>query len=428
MDTKKRPLYFGRRTINWAIPSELSDFKTYGLWNSLSIYDRVGKLLEIVPAHDGDFFPESPFDHIELLREKLYSKKEIWKTPWPVRVDIDITQRCADNCYFCYSKQYALDSLYRNAEISLAHLDTIIKELAEGGTRSIRFTGGGEPLIHSEIHKILPMPKRYGLRSCIISNGNFFNEEINELLVSNIDHIRVSINSAKASTRQHLHKSSTKDNDLKKIFRQIRHIVQLRDALWPAQKRPLIWSTFLLLPENINEIYQAAQIMRDSGVDSISFRPLYHKLSRPFYDQELKIIHAQLESALRLHLPPTFNVFIPRRDMTTVWNVSPKTQFPRCISCHLRTIIEATNQGPMIKVCGLHRGTSGENLGILRDGIRFSKLWNSKKTEEILSNRINTCDRCIDISMNITLNKICKVLAKHPKAIFRKSWQRISEI
>ena len=425
MQKFKQQRYFVSPIRFWTLPRELSDFRSYGLWNSLSACDPKGELIEIIPAHDGDFFPESPFDHIELLRGAVLSGRNNQHSSfWPVRVDIDITQRCTGNCPFCYSRIYAFNPEYRNAEISAATLEAILEQLAEGGTRSIRFTGGGEPLVHPDIEKILPMPKKYGLRSCVITNGHILDDEISELLVSNIDHIRISFNAAKNTTRQNLHRPETPGNDLRKILQQMSYMVQLRDTIWPSQKRPLIWATFILLPENVNEVYLAAQLVKDCGIDSISFRPVYHNLSRQFYIQEFETLHRQLKLALTLHSPPAFQVFAPNRDITTVWDISPKTQFPRCISCHLRTIIEATNLGPMIKVCGLHRGIGRDNLGLLKKGTRFSDLWNRDETRKILSNQVEICERCIDISMNITLNKVWEVLVKHPEASFQKSWYR----
>lgn len=419
-------LVFGEQMATWSIPMELNDFESYGLWNALSAYDKIGKLLTTIPAHDGDFFPESPLDHIKLLRNVVLSERRDHKAFWPIRVDIDVTQRCTGNCRFCYSRKYAFSPLYHDAEIPADIFEGILEELAERGTRSIRFTGGGEPLLHPQIKKILPMPKRFGLRSCIITNGDLLDEEISELLVANIDHIRVSINAAQNDTRKLLHTSKVRANNLSEIFQQIRYMVQFRAAVWSSQKRPLICTTYLLVPENVDEIYLAAQLMRQCRADSISFRPIYHDLSCQFSEVELETLFHQLQLASNLHCPPTFLVFTPKRNISTVWQISPRTQFPRCISCNTRTIIEATNQGPMIKICGLHRGAHEENLGVIRDKVKFLELWTSCDTEKLLKNRPEACERCIDISMNVTLNQVWGVLLEHPEAVFRKSWKRIS--
>lgn len=436
MSTESELSYLGGCITNWSIPRDLSNFLSYGLWNSLGAYNHTGELVGIAPAHDGDYFPANPLDYIELIRDAVISGKADDYVFWPIQADIDITQRCTANCIFCYSRPYAFNTLYRDAEISVATFENILKELAEGGTRVIRFTGGGEPLLHSEIKTILPMPHRYGLQSCIITNGDLLDEEVSKLMVYNVDHIRVSVNAAQDSTRQLLHRPVIGVNNLSKIFEQIEYIAQLRQTIWPSQKRPLIWATYLIVPKNISEIYSTAQILRDCGVDSISFRRVYHERSGRFSTSELDILHQQLCLASELHSPPTFQVFTPKRDITKAWHISQRTLFARCISCRMRTVIEATNLGPMIKVCGLNRGIGiygerkgvpGESLGVIGENTSFFDLWNSNDTKKKLANRPEICVKnCSVISINITLNRIYEILVNNPESIIHKCWHRNS--
>lgn len=409
----------------WPIPCELSDFDTYGLWNCVGAYDQTGRLLEAVAAHDGDFFPESPLDHIERIREGLRLSEIRRHNYWPVRVDVDITQKCTRNCYFCYSRRYAFQPLYLNAEIPATIFEAILEELADGGTKSIRFTGGGEPLIHPEIKEMLLLPKRYALRSCLITNGDLLDEEICELVVANVDHIRISINAARTCTRARLRGMTPGVNGLFKIYQYIKHMARLREAVWPSQRKPGIWATFLILPENASEIYLAAQMVRDCGVDSISFRPVYHNLCHRFTVHDMSVLQEQLRSASSLHNPPIFQVFTPKRHLTLAGPLPPVLHFKECMSSRLRTIIEATSLGPMIRVCGLHRGTGKAHLGLIERRTRFSELWNSRRTEEILCDLPEVCEGCIDVSMNVTLNGVRRILREHPDAVFRKSWQKV---
>ncbi len=410
-----KPRYF-------PIPEQVSDYESYGLWNCLIAYDQGGHLIDIVPAHDGDFFPESPLDHIELLRKEVQSDQSD-HTSWPIRVDIDINQQCTRRCYFCYSKKYASCSLYRNAQISAKAFDTILEELAQGGTKSVRFTGGGESLLHPEIKMMLAMPKQHGLRSCIITNGDLLDHNICSSLVSSLDHIRISINAAREATRNRISKTVVKTAELSNIVKWIRAMVRFREVQWTSQKKPLIWSTFLILPENIREIFPATQMMKECGADSISFRPVYHKLSHQFSKFDYEILQKQLDLASGLTESPTFYVFTPKRQIVTEGHISPLSNFPWCISCNTRTIIEATNQGPMITVCGMYRGAKEGHLGWIKNGTGFADIWNSPKVKNILSTQYQICPSCIDISMNVTLNHIWRILLENHNAVFRKGWQ-----
>ena len=411
------------------ISGELSEAQAYGLWNSLCAYKRSGDLIATIPAHPGFIFPESPSDYIEALRKAVISGDNNFQF-WPIRVDIDVTQKCNNNCRFCYSRLYANESLYANAEMSAWEFERISQELSLGGTKCIRFTGGGEPLLNPEIKKMLPIPKSLGLKSCIITNGHLLNEEINELLVSNVDHIRISLNASTDNTRKYLHRPAVQTNNLSDIVKEISNLVNFRNNICSSERKPLIWVTFLIVPQNIREIYSAAKVMKDCGVDSISFRSVYHNLARKLSAEEVNMLQKELKLASSLDVPPTFQVFIPKRDINSVWKIAPQNQFKRCLQCHLITIIEMTNQGPMIKICDVNRGYHGEKMGVpgkslgtLDSRNNFTKVWGSNYAKTTLLDRPHKCgEHCIASSMNNTLNNVWDTLSEHHDAIFIKSW------
>jgi hypothetical protein len=188
-----------------------------------------------------------------------------------------------------------------------------------------------------------------------------------------------------------------------------------------ARAAPLIWTTFLLLPENVHEIHQAAMMARESGADSISFRPVYHELTTPFTPAARRVMKEQLQLAKQLHDPPSFSVFIPKRDIESVWRLAPTSYFQACLSSRLRTVIEASNGGLLIKICGLHRGSQGQMLAVLHDVSEFSHIWRSPLVTQKLQECPMTCVNCIDVSMNVTLNQVWRILVTNPDAVFHKA-------
>ncbi|MCP4137396.1 MAG: radical SAM protein [bacterium] len=396
-----------------------SNFETYGLWNNLAVYDRSGdknELLAAIPAHDGDFFPESPLDYVEALRNAGSDLASLW----PVRVDIDINQACTSDCYFCYSRQYARDPEYHNAAIDPGLFETLLDQLQEGGTRTIRFTGGGEPLVHKDIRKMLPLPREKGLYSCLITNGDLLVPELSRFCVQTIDHLRVSVNAATQEVRNKTHGASGFPHSIDTIFQNLKEMVRAREQLHPGERRPSIWATFLVLPENYSEIYAITRIMKDIGVDSISFRPLYHDLAKKLGAEEFAAIAKEFEKARELEERPRFLVFTPKRDVARVWDVNPRENFPHCLSNRLRTVLESTNNGLYVKICGLHRGAKGIVLGKQDSSERFEQLWYSPGVVNLCRTIPEACGRCIDISMNVALNKIFDILQKNPDAVFEK--------
>jgi len=410
-----------------------SDFELYGFWNCLVVLDENGKQIGNIPAHDGDFFPGSPLDYVESLRKAVNNGLTLEKlTPfWPVQVDIDIIQECTNHCTFCYSRKYALDPLYHKALISEKLFTSILNELKLKGTKIIRFTGGGEPLLHPSIKKFISYVKSCGFKSCIITNGDLLNKEICKLILKLVDHVRISLNASTEETRYNLHRpkrGSYNINSLEEIQNNIETMVKLRKKMrFQEEKRPVIGTTFLILPQNVEEIYNITKKMRAIGIDSISFRPVYHDLRDEFSIQQQEILKQQLNEVRKLHSPPSFLIFTPKRNLHTVWDLDPKVFFETCISCKIRTVIESTNEGPKFEICGLYRGSYKNLTSIKLKNIgnkdSFQNIWNSKDMNRILSKRPGIiCEKCIDISMNVTLNEIWSLLEENPKAKFVKAY------
>ena len=81
--------------------------------------------------------------------------------PMPSRVDIDLTNVCNQDCFYCNSAEFRekflvsgptpfyyrlIDQLYAWKETNPNHT---------GGINEVVFTGGGEPTVHKDYHKIV---------------------------------------------------------------------------------------------------------------------------------------------------------------------------------------------------------------------------------------------------------------------------------
>lgn len=410
------------------LPDDMTEFQAYGLWDGLNVYDTHGCLRRTIAAHPGRFFPADPAHYVESIRAAVLSDRQQEHPFWPVRADIDITQRCTNNCYFCYATLYTRARMYRDAEMSAAAFESIVHDLAAGGTKVVRFTGGGEPLLHPGFRQLAQIPRRLGLRSCVITNGTLLDDTLDRLLVENLDHVRVSVNAATEATWARIHRPALRANGWREILTHVERMARLREAAGGGARRPLIWITYLLLPENAGEIYAAARAVRECGADSISFRSVYHDLSSPWTDATYRTMSEELARAGELHAPPTFQVFTPRTPLEEVWRRQPQGAFARCFKCHLVTFIEATNAGAQVKLCDVHRGISGDevgrrglSLGTVAGDTTFPEVWHSRRARSLLRNRPEACGQhCIAFTFNRIVAGIWDALAEDPGAVFRR--------
>src|SRR5688572_29462993 len=83
-------------------------------------------------------------------------------TRGPVHVELDLTDRCNVACYFCNQQD-----LRTKESIPQPKLTDLIDELAANGLKSVRLSGGGDPLFHRDVLNVMD---HLALRNVIIDN------------------------------------------------------------------------------------------------------------------------------------------------------------------------------------------------------------------------------------------------------------------
>ena len=100
-------------------------------------------------------------------------------TAGPSHVELNITDRCNIACYFCSQQD-----IRTSEQICYERLVQILDELIPRGLRSVRMSGGGDPLFHPDIARILEYPGTRGVFvDNITTNGVALTPAIAELLV-----------------------------------------------------------------------------------------------------------------------------------------------------------------------------------------------------------------------------------------------------
>jgi MoaA/NifB/PqqE/SkfB family radical SAM enzyme len=388
-------------------------FDLYGRWNGLLAIDERECFLGIVRAHDGDFFPESIMDYVDAIRAQVSHRSSASSSFYPVRVDIDVTQVCNANCTFCFSRPYQRVG-YRGQFATEELLKRVISDLGRGGTKSIRFCGGGDPMAHPAIRSILPLAHSAGMSLCLITNLDFIDDQLSGLILDNVDHLRWSVNAATHETRFKIHRPGNKANDLNVSIQLVRTLVRLRRG-----RCPLISATFLVLPSNFLEMSMAARLLQDVGVDSISFRPVFHGLGASWTKEELAALPDIFDEVSKYDDRPRFSVFLPKRDLRESSALDPNVFFSHCQSRHLRTVLEATSAGLTMQSCGMYRGTGFANRRNINLHNPFDAVWARLPESELYPSEAPAmCKWCIDVSMNVTLGAIAAILHMNHSARF----------
>jgi radical SAM protein with 4Fe4S-binding SPASM domain len=86
------------------------------------------------------------------------------------RLDIELTERCNNNCIHCCINLPFDDADAKKRELSTEELKKILKEAISLGCLSVRFTGG-EPLLREDFQELYIFARRLGLKVLVFTNA-----------------------------------------------------------------------------------------------------------------------------------------------------------------------------------------------------------------------------------------------------------------
>lgn len=99
-------------------------------------------------------------------------KAPFWKTAKPalMELDIELTERCNNNCIHCGINLPAEDPVAKQRELSTETIKSILTEAASLGCLSVRFTGG-EPLLREDFEELYLYARKLGLKVLLFTNA-----------------------------------------------------------------------------------------------------------------------------------------------------------------------------------------------------------------------------------------------------------------
>ena len=95
-------------------------------------------------------------------------------------LDMELTERCNNNCIHCLINIPANDSVARQRELSTEEIKGIIEEAVSLGCLVLKLTGG-EPLLRRDFEDIYVFARKAGLRVIIFTNATLITPHLAEL-------------------------------------------------------------------------------------------------------------------------------------------------------------------------------------------------------------------------------------------------------
>ena len=102
-------------------------------------------------------------------------------TPPLASIDIELTERCDNDCVHCCICLPEHDAEAARREMSTGEVQAVLSQAADLGALTVRFTGG-EPLIREDFEELYLFARRLGLRVVLFTNARGVTPAIADLL------------------------------------------------------------------------------------------------------------------------------------------------------------------------------------------------------------------------------------------------------
>ncbi|RPH49767.1 MAG: radical SAM protein [Desulfobacteraceae bacterium] len=136
------------------------------------------------------------------MKEKRYFVKKdlgshiLWKGEGPpaAHLDIELTERCNNNCIHCSINLPAGDGNNRSREHDTEGWKKILRQAGDLGIMTVRFTGG-EPLLRNDFSELYLFARRLGLTVLLFTNARLITPQIADMLadIPPLEDIEISV-------------------------------------------------------------------------------------------------------------------------------------------------------------------------------------------------------------------------------------------
>jgi MoaA/NifB/PqqE/SkfB family radical SAM enzyme len=186
----------------------------------------------------------------------------------PLMANLVPTYRCNNACFMCDLPKPRTYEARGRKEFSTDELKAVIDDMAAIGVAGLSLAGG-EPTVRPDCFDLLAHGRRHGMLVHLNTNG--YNllarpERVDELLASGVDSMNFSLDGVRAETHNRLRNAAYGFERIEKATELI--LARRRNG------RPAVTYTFVLGPDNCDEVPAFVEMSRRRGVNSVSFNPL----------------------------------------------------------------------------------------------------------------------------------------------------------
>jgi len=189
----------------------------------------------------------------------------------PELLQIDLTNKCNNNCIACWCRSPLLGSAGISAEVGGQTLEyelvaQTLRDAAHMGTSDVYLAGGGEPFMHPRIMDIIRLIKELGFRCHVNTNFTLVDEErAAQLQDYRVDNLIVSLWAATPKTYVACHPNQTVAT-FERLFAVLDFLVKRKQGGGPHIKLYNV-----IMSRNYHEVVAMARFACELGVDAVEY-------------------------------------------------------------------------------------------------------------------------------------------------------------
>lgn len=217
----------------------------------------------------------------------------------PLKVCVDITDKCDMHCIMCWYHSPVLPEQNRTPFfMPLARFSSLIKELKRINTEIIMISGEGESLLHPDIEAMLEAIHNSGMQAELMTNAYYLNKD-------NIDFFRkirlkkliVSLHAADTQTFNAIRPNKTPE-DFKRIIDNLNYLKSASSC------RTYLYIINVISRLNFQSVGKMAEFAQNIQADKLLFKPVRLVTDFP--------VDLKLSSETAISLIREFKKILPR--------------------------------------------------------------------------------------------------------------------
>lgn len=204
----------------------------------------------------------------------------------PLQAHMVVSNSCNQRCSFCAYRMkdfLSNESFVEKDMLSSEKVYECLENFKTMGIKAVQYTGGGEPLVHPDHLDFFKKTLDLNLDLALVTNGMALRKDTCDVL-GDASWTRVSVDSARPDTYGFIR--NVKKLRFHQVLGNISNLVKYR-------RKSTIGVGFVVEKENYLEIFEAAKLFKELGVDNFrisgAFTPMGYNYFDSFKDKAIEL-------------------------------------------------------------------------------------------------------------------------------------------